>query len=73
MAIKVKGWFILLLPFTASLYTVTRKDEGDWFSGYRGSCHDLREYVHNSGCHCEHGLTFSSESMMCQAYEERGI
>ena len=68
----MKGWFILLLPFTTSLYTVTRKDEGDWFSGY-GRCHELRAYEHNSGCHCEHSLTFSTESMICQSYGERGI
>ena len=73
MVVKVNRCFILLLLFTSlstSIFTITRKDEGDWFSGSQCQEHDA--YVHDSGCHCYHGLTFSTESMKCQTYQERG-
>ena len=69
-------YFILLLQLTAlgaSIITVTRKDEGDWFSGIvTVQCHEISAYEDSGGCHCEHGLTFSTEHMECQSYKGRG-
>ena len=70
-------YFVLLLQLTAlgsSTITVTRRDEGDWFSGIETvqQCHEIRAYEDFSGCHCDHGLTFSTEHMECQSYEGRG-
>ena len=69
-------YLVLLLQLTAlgsSIVTVTRRDEGDWFSGIMTiQCHEIRAYEDSGGCHCEHGLTFSTEHMECQSYEGRG-
>ena len=77
MSVKVKRYFMLVLLFTiasiaTSIFTVTRNDEGDWFSGSRCG-HEFSTYEHDiGGCHCYHGLTFSTESMRCRSYKERG-
>ena len=67
---------VLLLQLTTlatSRITVARKDEGDWFSGIvTVQCHEISAYDDSGGCHCEHGLTFSTEHMDCRSYEGRG-
>ena len=71
------GYFILLLQLTtlgSSVITVNRRDEGDWFSGIvtRVQCNEIpRAYEDSGGCHCYHGLTFSTEHMKCQSYARR--
>ena len=76
MKLKVTRSFILVLLFTSmasSIFTVTRKDNGDWFSGSRcGDEFSAYEHTDIGGCHCYHGLTFSTESMTCRSYQERG-
>ena len=68
--------FVLLLQLTAlgtSRVIVTRQDEGDYFSGIvTVQCHEISAYEDSDGCHCDQGLTFSTEHMECQSYEGRG-
>ena len=67
---------LLLLSVTrlsTSILTVRRENKGDWFKGTGNiQCHKLRAYQEDGGCRCEHGLTFSSEDMLCRTYQERG-
>ena len=71
------GYFVLLLQLTtlgSSVITITRRDEGDWFSRIvTVQCYEIpNAHEDSGGCHCDYGLTFSTEHMKCQTYEERG-
>ena len=70
-------YFTLLSSFLSylatSTFTVTRKDDGDWFRDTSDmQCNDFHAYTDSTGCHCNHALTFSTENMTCQSYQERG-
>ena len=76
----VKGFFfqVLLLSIislTASLFTVRRMGEGDWFEGTGNiKCDELSAYMDSSGhgCRCRYGKTLSTEKLTCITYQERG-
>ena len=79
---RMKRYCFIFLSFTSlanSVFTVTRKDEGDsfarWFSD--GTCDELSRHTaygngDSSGCQCYYSLTFSAENRMCLSYHERG-